>query len=197
MQPFACIAIFAALSLFAVPSRAQEVGITGKVVRHGSQFSIDCTDIRLQSSTVRLQDFKNEEVSLEGQNVGTASDPLIEVASIHRATDLLSLSGRTKLGDEIELKLVSPTGVFYAFLYASGPGFYVPDPLSAFRGTLLLDLGTTFIFASGPVTGDDRYAIPIPRDQSLVGLEFWMQAAILVSPWTVQYLNVVCGTVQR
>ena len=38
------------------------------------------------------------------------STPLIEVTSVHKATDVLKLNGKPRIGEEIELHLESPNG---------------------------------------------------------------------------------------
>ena len=150
MRHLARVAFLAAFPLLAAPSNAQHVEVYGKVVRHGQQFSIDCTNVLLQSSTITLQEFKDDDVGIHGYNVGTLSNPIINVTSIHESEDVLELNGMPKLGRDIELKLKSDNGSYYAFFYASGPGFLPLEYIPGVSGALLLDLATTFIFASGP-----------------------------------------------
>ena len=196
MRHLARFAFLAAFPLLAAPSIAQHVHVYGKVVRHGQQFSIDCTNVLLQSSTITLQEFKDDDVGIYGYNVGTLSNPIINVTSIHESEDVLELDGMPKLGKDIELKLESDNGIYYAFFYASGPGFLPLEYIPGVSGALLLDLNSTFIFASGFFEEEVEYEIPVPNDPSLVGVKFWIQAAILTSPTTAAYLNVVCGTVK-
>ncbi len=197
MRYLVCFAFFAAVSLPADLSLAQDLDVYGKVVRNGSQFHLDCTNVQLQSSTVRLEDWKGDDVGLSGPNVGSRGAPVIEVAEIHTAQDLLELDGTAKLGEEIELKLESANGTFYLFLFALDTGFLpLGSAYPGLKGTILVDLSSTAVLASGPFSGSVELGLLIPNNPNLVGLKFWIQAAILTST-SANYLNVVCAEIEE
>ena len=204
MRHLVCLAFFTAFSLLAAPSHAQAqvLHLYGKVHRHGPQFTLENTEVRLQSSTVNLWFYVHQFVGLYGENVGSATEPVIEVTAIYITRDWLELKGEAELGGKVELDLYSDNGNFFVFFFATEPGFL---PLEYYfpgvSGTLFLGLNTAVVFALGEFAEEVEYEIPIPLDPNLIDLEFWIQAAIVTSPLdasyiTATYLNVVSDTIE-
>jgi hypothetical protein len=190
-----CFSSLLASLVLACGACAQEATLYGQVEdvqNTANQWFLDCTNIRLQSTTLPLAPFLRQYVKLRGTNVGTISAPRIEVSSIEAFPQVVNLGGDRRPGTRFELDLFLATGTPYAAYVAVGGGFL---PLGEI-GTWYLGAANMLVASGSTRAAVTTVNVPIPNDASLIGLEVLAQAAYLAGGTELALSNVDCKEIR-
>jgi hypothetical protein len=168
-----------ALAAAATAASAQSVHLRGKVedqAGNPGHFVVGCTNTELTSAVVDLQSLVGQQVALDGSWNGSATDPVVDVASATIVNKLFEVGGNGKLGGQVSFKITSDPGDFGVMFAAIAPGF-----LNAHRpGVLFLSLSPLLTVASGFVAADGTFEVKgdVPDDPALDGVTVYGQSFI-------------------
>jgi len=176
--------ILAYLTLAALPSLQAQVPVklSGKVTDGSAAACYYCpgfkhvikhSGTRLQSSTLDLDLFMNQQVQICGTWDGT----FVTVVSAEVVPESFSISGGGKIGGFFSFNSYGIPGDLGINLLAFRTGMTVPF---ADLG-LLLDLVSLRVLGSGSLgsTGDHKDVLDIPNEPGLIGLRIFGQGVIL------------------
>jgi hypothetical protein len=164
-------------TLLASTAIAQTQLVRGKVedVRNTqNQFFLDCTNLKVVSTTMDL----NKIVGLQGDllvvNTGSATNPVLDVHSFTPAAKIFDM-GNLDLNKSARWQVNAAPGTFATMMVAptSATGYLPLGPI----GTWLLGLNAQFL-ASGVTNGQAQFEISftMPNAPELVGISISGQA---------------------
>jgi hypothetical protein len=150
--------------------------------------ALDDVGVYVRSSTVNLAPLVGANVSLTGSDLGAAGCPLVDVAQAVFSGFTLSVCGSVNLGCFASLDLCPTPGNGTFLIFAAPAPGYVPVTVAT--GTLLLDPLAFLPIVTG-TQGAVCQANPIQLlgPPSLVGMDVWLQAALLPAAGAPQLSN--------
>jgi len=202
-QPLAVVALLVAIS---TPLAAQQVCARG-LVEKAPPFSIcvtaathvfRCPNLRLQSSTVDLNQYLGQIVEVCGtvRQVGACLD--MTVTSVRAGVDGLAIAGLTngqvRLGQPISFDIGLTPGTAWVLLYGAGRGWTSLGPIG------MLQIASPFTLITNGVLGaSGRTSIPftIPNDPSLVNANVHFQNGFVDLRNGIAMGNSDCFVIQR
>ena len=191
------LAVFLLLFAAVSTARSQAVRVFGKVVRLSSTYTVQCTNVTLRGNASLLDEFVGKLADIRGNNVGSAAAPVLVVKAITRPAHEYRMGGSARIGEKFELEVRSSSRDGLAVLYVSvGVGFVPLEPFaSVLAGTFLLDPGLFFYLSSGSLRETYKVNYPIPNMPTLVGLQVYTQAAVLLNRQLI-YINSACRRIK-
>ena len=188
------VAVGIGLCLAAVVS-AQRVHLYAYVVEDADGFAVECTDVRLDSTTVDLSEYVGKDVRLDGDWNGDPLAPHVDVTAIEEVRRRFELAGNGKLGGDLEFRVEGTPGDFLVLYWSIAPGFVNVGEDGAF----LLD--PTFFFvltrARIPDSGEFRLEAEIPDDDIYLDLPLHSQAALVHEAGGASWTNADCVILDR
>jgi hypothetical protein len=185
----------------ATAATAQTQLVRGDVdrVQNSQNFQLDCTTIRLVSSTVNLQQLHDQsrqqdiEYEMQVNDVSAGGVTILDVLSARAIPELMDM-GNIRLGrsDSWEV-LGAPGSSALVFVNAGNQTRYLP---AGSMGTWLLN--TNFLFFQFGVissAGQFRFDFQPPNDPSLVGQTIASQA-LVIGGGSVLITNAQCKQVR-
>jgi hypothetical protein len=170
---------FIAALILAGHAPAQTQILRGKVedVSHTQdEFFLDGTNIPLISSRFELDDFVGEQRVMQVINVGTDTDPVLDIVELGSAAKIFDM-GNLKLGRTGTWEVMAPTGSL-AVIYVNftDQTSYLPFGPA---GTWLIGLSAV-PFAAGTTDEDGQFEFrfTMPILPGLVGTSFTAQALV-------------------
>lgn len=176
--------LFLLLALCAPPAAAQ-VCVTGVVEPHSgpsicmqaASHQFECGSVLLRSATIDLRQYEGRTVRVTGRDVGVTCH-VIEVTRVDPPFAELTWCGSGSVGCPLKLK-VCPVGMgrYWMFL-GLAPGFRPVGCSNTgwFDGTLLVR-EPILPLVSGGAGLCGELVLPVPMDNSLVGVRLWFQGA--------------------
>lgn len=187
------------LSLLALSAlaAAQHVTVRGKVEDvsgTAGEFTLDCANVSLSSTTVDLNLFVGLQVELQGGWNGSTTTPAVAVADMVEVPRSFEIGGGGKIGSAIKPTVTGTPGAL-AFTMGAVTTSFVP-----FGGFGTILLGTNaFPTGSGtiPASGTLELSIQVPDDATLVGVDVFGQGAIVDTVGnSVLFTNPDCVTLK-
>ena len=167
------------------------VRLFGEVTRNGNQFSLAHTDVQLIPFGRDLVPFVGQRVIVFGRQLGTHTTQRVTVLDCLPTDENFHFGGDTHLGGTLTLNIENSNAVYF-FAFLSFDNGYLPlDGLvPGLEGSLFLDSSTIMTTHDGPlVNGTWQQSVWIPPYPWMVGLEVYMQAAVVPSNGLLRYLN--------
>jgi hypothetical protein len=138
----------------------------------GYQHVFKYSGLRLESTSVALAPFMNQDVRV----VGTWNGTFVTVTSIQLAPETFGISGGGMIGGSFDLKTQGPEGDLAINLLSLGSGCVIP---LADCG-LQLNANSTVVHGFGAIIGGEmETTLNIPMQPSLIGLRLFGQGVVL------------------
>lgn len=176
---FASLLLPATLSAQTITVRG-ELGdgrATGCYYCPGSRYVIKWSETQVDSSTINLALYLNQELMLTGTLGTNAGRPSIDVTAVQVVTETFSFSGQGRIGNRFRAGTQASPGDLAVNLFALNAGFVAAGgPL-----TLLLDPTATVVLGVGVANnnGEFKSDVDIPNVPALVGLHVFGQSLIV------------------
>ena len=191
----------AACSALQLGVQAQTQLVRGDIdgIKNTRLFQLDCTHIRLVSTTVNLQKLhdasrqNNIEYEMQVRDVSSGGTKMLNVISAKAITEMMNM-GNLRFGRSDTWEVFGPSGsLAVVFLQSRSMTSYLP---LGSAGTWLLG-GNAILFNFGTITnGSFRFNFQPPTIQSLVGQEFSSQALIVSRNGGLTITNPDCKEVR-
>ena len=122
---------------------------------------------------------------------------IFEVASIANSPSYMTV-GSARLGRQMEIRVNHPgSSQFFVFLSLQGDHTPLESYAPIATGTLWVSPIGMQTIAGGPMVDRWRGGMNVPNDPSLVGMTYYMQAAVHSQPGPLMFLNGRKVTVQQ
>lgn len=150
---------------------------TGCYYCPGSRYVIKWSETTVDSSTINLALYLNQQLMLTGTLGGTVARPSIDVTAVQVVTETFSFSGQGRIGNRFRATAKGSPGDLAVNLFALNAGFASAGGALS----LLLDPAATVVLGVGAVNGNGEFQSDanIPNLPSLVGLHVFGQALIV------------------
>jgi hypothetical protein len=186
------------LAVAALSAQAQQVSLRGKVEdmpANPGRFIVGCTDTELTSSVVNLNSFVGQQVELDGAWNGSATAPVVDVATMNTAAKLFEVGGGGQIGTDLSFKVTSSPGDF-TIMFAALDSSFAPAHRA---GVLFLSLTPMLTVASGIVHADGTFEVKgsIPNDPTLDGVVIYGQSFIAFTAGGAALSNPDCVTLHK
>ena len=174
------------------------VRLFGEVTRAGMHFGMKDTEVELLPFGRDLVPFGGKRVIVTGREMGLSSPPIVTVLDVDPCDEFFHFGGDDHLGGTLTLNIENADAEIF-FLFLGFQAGYLPlDGLAdGVEGTLFLDPSLIITTHDGPlVDGDWHQSVWIPTSAEMVGLQVFMQPAVVPRNGLLRYLNVDSMTVR-
>jgi hypothetical protein len=176
---------FAFAFAFALAPAQAQVCVTGRVTpvggpticQQGETHYLECTRVFLRSNLLDLNRFNGQIVRITGRDIGVTCR-VLDVARVDPPPATLEWCGSPSTCCPVKFK-VCPGGLGQAWLFLSTAPDYQPLGCgnTLLGGTLLIAPPLIEVWSGMLTAGCGEVTIPIPCNNSLVGLQVWLQGA--------------------
>lgn len=178
--------VLSASILFAAALSAQTVTVRGELgdgratgcyYCPGSRYVVKWTETQIDSSTINLALYLNQQLQLTGTFNGTLARPSIDVTAVQVVTETYSFSGQSRIGSRLRPSTHAAAGDLAFNLIALDAGF----ASAGGSMTVLMDPATTMVLGFGVCdnNGEFRSNADIPNVPALVGQRVFGQSMIV------------------
>lgn len=170
-------------------------------IQNTRTFVLDCTNIRLVSSTVNLQQLHDRsrqrdiEYEMQVKDVSSGNQKILDVISAKEIPELLDM-GNIRLGRSDRWHVLGSPGQLAAVFLTGGPNMTSYTPAGAL-GTWVL--GNSYVFFNAGAIGSFgrfEFSFQPPQIPALVGMTFTSQAVVFTLQGPVLITNPQCKEVR-
>jgi hypothetical protein len=185
-----------ALTALALSLPAQTQLVRGKVedIPQTNRFVLDCTSIPLVSTTLDLNAMVGNQWNLQVVNVGTATNPILDVRSATSAVKIFDM-GNLRIGRAERWQVNHAPGSQTA-VFVNATSLTTYGPFGA-AGTWLLG-GNSVFMTGGTVNnqGQFEFSFTTPNVPQLVGVSFSGQALVMTLANELVIANADCKEIR-